>query len=316
MSSTKSIPYLGEKDLACLGITSHEVIGAIERLIKGSAKSTVWSAPKAVILPGDGRYMMAALAAMDGPCLLAVKTLVLNPDNPDRGLEQINGLVTMLDSESGLPLAIMDGNWITAVRTAGLSAVAAKYMAKKDASSIAFIGCGVQARSHLAAFAEIYPIKEVRIFGRGRANIDKLGKMADGLNLSAIICDSAQQAVESADIVITSVTYSAETKPFLDANWMKKGSFAAITDLGVPWIDRYLSAFDRIIIDDLEQEAALPNKLAPVEMVRGDLSALVLGNYCGRKKIDERSAFIFRGHALGDLALAALAYQKSSGKNL
>jgi ornithine cyclodeaminase/alanine dehydrogenase len=81
------------------------------------------------MLPSDGRYMMAALAAMDNPSLLAVKTVVLNPRNSDRGLPQINDLVTMLDSETGLPVAIMDGNWITAVRTAGISAVAAKHMA-------------------------------------------------------------------------------------------------------------------------------------------------------------------------------------------
>jgi ornithine cyclodeaminase/alanine dehydrogenase len=82
------------------------------------------------MLPSDGRYMMAALAAMDNPSLLAVKTVVLNPRNSDRGLPQINDLVTMLDSETGLPVAIMDGNWITAVRTAGISAVAAKHMAQ------------------------------------------------------------------------------------------------------------------------------------------------------------------------------------------
>jgi ornithine cyclodeaminase/alanine dehydrogenase len=126
MNTTDAIPYFSEETLAGLDITTGEVIESIEALIRGRALETVWSAPKAVILPTDGRYMMAALAAMDNPSLLAVKTVVLNPRNSDRGLPQINGLVTMLDSETGLPVAIMDGNWITAVRTAGISAVAAK----------------------------------------------------------------------------------------------------------------------------------------------------------------------------------------------
>jgi len=100
--------------------------------------------------------MMAALAAADDPPYLAVKTVIMNPRNSTRNLPQINGLVTMLDSDTGLPVAILDGNWITAVRTAGLSAVAAKHMARSDSSTVAFIGCGVQAKSHLRAFAEMF----------------------------------------------------------------------------------------------------------------------------------------------------------------
>ena len=86
MSTTNSIPFLSEEALADLGITTGDVVESIEKFILGSAESRVWSAPKAVILPPDGRYMMAALAAADEPSLLAVKTVVLNPRNPDRGL--------------------------------------------------------------------------------------------------------------------------------------------------------------------------------------------------------------------------------------
>ena len=307
----RKIPYLCEETLAGLSITTSELIESIEALIHGTAGSTVWSAPKAVIQPADERYMMAALAAADDPPFLAVKTVVLNPRNPDRGLPQINGLVTMLDSETGLPLAILDGNWITAVRTAGLSAVAAKYMARNTSSVVAFIGCGVQANSHLQAFADMYPLNEVRMFGRGKANIDKLCESADGLNLSSVVCTSAEETVSGADLIVSSVTYSAGLTPFLDANWLKPGSFAAITDLAAPWKKESFPAFDRISIDDLEQEKALPNKLAPLELVTGDLSGLVLGKFKGRIQDDDRTVFIFRGHALGDLALSALAFKKA-----
>ncbi len=310
MKTAETIPYLSEETLAGLGITTGDVIESIEALIRGSAQDTVWSAPKAVILPSDGRYMMAALAAMDNPSLLAVKTVVLNPRNPERGLPQINGLVTMLDSETGLPVAILDGNWITAVRTAGLSAVAAKYMANKGAAVSAFIGCGVQAQSHLRAFSDMFPLQRVNVFGRGQANIDGLCQLADELGLSSEICNSGKDAVEGADLVVTSVTYSAQLVPFLDANWLAPGCFAAITDLAAPWTKESFSAFDQIAIDDLAQEAALPNKLAAPELVTGDLSGLVMGKFNGRNQLNDRTAFIFRGHALGDLALAALAFQR------
>lgn len=205
---------------------------------------------------------------------MVVKTLILNPRNPDKNLPQINGLVTMLDSETGLPVAILDCNWVTAIRTAGLSAVAAKQMARKDSSVVAFIGCGVQAKSHLKAFNDMYPLEKVRVFGRSRANLDSFCDFVRSMSLEPVICTSGEDAMKDADLIVTSVTYSADLVPFLNANSLKPGAFAAITDLAVPWDKTSFSAFDRLVIDDLKQEAALPNKLAAPEDVTGDLSGL------------------------------------------
>jgi ornithine cyclodeaminase/alanine dehydrogenase len=311
MTTKQAIPYLSQETLSSLKISTRDVVDSIEFLISSFEKQTAWSAPKAVILPEDGRYMMAALAATDAPPVLAVKTVVLNPRNPERGLPQINGLVTMLDSDTGLPIAILDGNWITAVRTAGLSAVAAKRMANQESSIVAFIGCGVQAKSHLQAFSDLFPLTQVRMFGRGQTNIDGLCELSKKMSLSSVVCSSGKEALSGADLVVSSVTYSEKLTPFLDAGWLKPGSFAAITDLAAPWDKASFSTIDVIAIDDLDQEAAFPNKLVPPELVKGDLSGLVLGKYTGRKKKSERTAFVFRGHAMGDLALSTLAYQKA-----
>jgi ornithine cyclodeaminase/alanine dehydrogenase len=208
-------------------------------------------------------------------------------------------------------VAILDGNWITAVRTAGLSAVAAGHMARKESSVIALVGSGVQAHSHLTAFAEMFPLEQVRIFGRGQANIDSLSELAESLALTPLRCANGEEAARPADLVVTSVTYSAEMQPLLDAGRLKPGAFAAITDLGAPWIRDSFSAFDQITIDDLDQEATFPNKLVAAQYISGDLSGLVLGNFSGRDRADDRNAFIFRGHGLGDLALSALALRKS-----
>ena len=314
MTNPDTIPYLSRETLESLGLTTLDVIASIEEAIAGCEAGSVWSAPKAVIMPGDGRYMMAALAAADQPPYLAVKTVVLNPRNSDRGLPQINGLVTMLDSDTGLPAAILDGNWITAVRTAGLSAVAARRMAREDSSVAGFVGTGVQARSHLVAFADLFPLRKVRIFGRGQANIDGLCELAESLSLEAEVCSSGEEAIDSADLVVTSVTFSADMEPFLDAGSLRPGAFAAITDLAAPWIKDSFATLDQIVIDDLAQEAALPNKLADPQHVDGDLAGLVLGKVEVRRKAEDRNAFIFRGHALGDLALSALALQRSNAR--
>lgn len=305
-----SIPYLSEADLNGLGLSTGQIVGAIKDVIRGSAEGRVWAAPKAALMPpDDNRYMMAALAAMDGPSLLAVKTVVLNPENPKHGLPQINGLVTMLDSETGLPVAILDGNWVTAVRTAGLSATAASYMARKDADTIGFVGCGVQARSHLQAFGDLFPLRRMKMFGRGQPNMDTLAEMARGKGLEVETCSSGQEVADSVDLLVTTVTHTGGAAPFLDASTMPEGSFAAVVDLAAPWIRPSFGTLNSVIVDDLVQENALPNKLCVPDHITGDLSGLVLGKVQGRTSEAERTAFVFRGHALGDLALSALAWE-------
>ena len=303
--------HLSYQDCEQLGVTTSDVVKSIEDLILARAEDRMWNAPKAVILPPDGRYLMAALAACADPPLLAVKSVVLNPRNPEKGHKIINGVVTLLDAETGLPLATVDGNWVTALRTAGLSAVAAKYLGRADSRVVAFIGCGVQAHSHLDAFAELFPLTEVRALGRGSANRDALCETARAKGLDAIASANPQEALTGADLVVTSVTREVGREPFLDAGWLKPGAFAAVTDIAEPWMPGTMSAFERVIIDDLEQEAATEPMVDPA-LVKGDLTGLVQGKVPGRESEDELNAFVFRGLALGDLALAGLAYQRAT----
>jgi ornithine cyclodeaminase/alanine dehydrogenase-like protein (mu-crystallin family) len=311
MILSENIVYLSHGTLESLVLTTQEVIDSIEHLLRGRRRLQVWNAPKAVITPPDGRYMMATLSAADDPPFLAVKSLILNPRNRERGLPDINSLVTLLDSDTGLPLAILDGNWITAVRTAGLSAVAAKRIVRPDASIAAFIGCGIQARSHLQAFSSLFPLKETRAFGRGSANREAFCQTAEALGLLAVASRNAEEAVRGADLVISTVTLTPELVPFLDAGWLKPGASAIAVDLAASWIKASMPIFNSIIIDDSEQEAQMTTPLVDPELVVGDLMGLVNGDIAGRCSDNEKTAFIFRGLALGDLALAALAYQRA-----
>lgn len=308
---TSSIHYLSHRSLQALQLTTHDIVAGIEHLLLEKNRQQAWNAPKAVITPPDGRYMMATLAAADDPPFLAVKALVLNPDNPKHGLPSINALVTLLDSRSGLPLAVIDGNWVTAVRTAGLSAVAAKRLARPDSSVAAFIGCGVQAHSHLYALAELFPLTQVRAFGRGAESRDAFCRTAETMGLAITATQTAQEAIDNADLIVTSVTLSPQLVPFLDARWLKPGAFVAMTDLAAPWLAETMSVLDRIFVDDLEQEASMPKPLVDPSLVQGDLTGLVSGEAAGRQTNGERTAFVFRGLALGDLAVAGLAYRRA-----
>lgn len=308
MQGPEYFTYLSAQHLESLNLSAEAIIQSIEQLLTTARQSHAWNAPKSVIMP-DQRYLMATLSAADDPPFLAVKALILNPRNHARGLADINALVTLLDSDTGVPLAIIDGNWVTAVRTAGLSAVAAKRLAKPDASVIAFIGCGVQARSHLKLFAQLFPLRELRAFGRGASNRNALCQLGEALGLRSIASESARAGICDADLIISTVTFSTQLVPFLDARWLKPGAFATVTDLAAPWIKQSFSELDYIVIDDREQEAVMETPLINPHWITGDLTELVCDVIKGRSTDEQKTAFIFRGLALGDLALSALAYQ-------
>jgi len=309
MTQQQDFLYLSDDDLAGLGIGVQEVIDAIEAAVRGVAAGVVWTAPKVSFLPGDGRYMMATLAASDTPNLVVVKSVMVAPDNPARGLPAINGAIMLLDSQTGALKGVIGANWVTAVRTAGISAVMAKRLANPEARSIAFVGTGVQAHSHLDAFCELYDLQEVRVFGRGRANIDKLCQSARAKGLAAQNFTNPQDAIGAADIVVSSITLNYDVAPFLDAAWMQPGSFAVITDLAIPWKDDSMAHFDRVFVDDTEQEKAMEKPMVAPELITGDLQSLVAGPEPVAFRAGGRAAFVFRGLAVGDFAIAGLAYQ-------
>lgn len=310
-SSVDTLPYLTGAFLGQLSISTVDMVSEIERQITGQRHGEVWCAPKAAVWPGDERFIMATLGVASEPRIVATKALVVNPRNAERGLPTLNSLIALLDGETGLPIAVVDGNWVTAKRTAGLSAVAAKRLARADSATVAFIGCGVQARGHLEAFSDLFSLREIRAFGRGSRNRDALCRLARSRGIAAIPCDAARAAVDGADIVVTTLTLVPEPVPFLDARWLKAGSFTTMTDLALPWLPETMSSFDRIIIDDLEQEATMSKPMVRSNLVAGDLTGLVCGDVSGRQSDGERTTFAFRGLAVGDLAVAGLAYVRA-----
>ena len=300
--------YLPDIALDALGLSPVEIADAIEAALIEKAEGRLQTTPKSVILPGDGRYMMSTLA-VGGDGYTVLKTVGVYPDNAERGLPATTGAILVLDAETGVLKALLGAAWVTAVRTAALSAVAARKMADPGSQTIAFIGCGVQASSHLAAFRALFPLKTVLAVGRGRANVERFVAEARGFGLNAEASD-AEAAVRRADIVVSSITLNYDVAPFLDANWVRPGAFAAITDLFIPWKDETASAFGAIYVDDLEQERASPKPMLPAEVISGDLTELATSP--GFERLESApSAFVFRGLALGDYAASVLALKRA-----
>jgi ornithine cyclodeaminase len=302
---------LSDNTLANLGISAQQTVDVIEKAILAQSRGEISTAPNSALLPGNGRYVMTTLSTADDPQITVVKSVMVSPGNPARGLNAIEGAIILHDSETGQLLAVMGSGWVTAVRTAGLSAVAAKRLANPGSETVAFIGCGVQARSHLEIFCEIFPLKEVRTYGRGQANIDRLCNLARARGKIAKQCKSAREVIENADLIVSSVTLSFELEPFLDAGWLKDGAFAAITDAGTPWMPHGWAGIDTVIIDDIEQEKASEKKMLESALVTTDLNGLVSANEVACFDKSKRSAFIFRGLAIGDFVVASLAYSEA-----
>jgi ornithine cyclodeaminase/alanine dehydrogenase len=314
MSDQQNILRLSDADLGELKISPQDIAQTIEAALRAKAAGGLLTSPKSALLPGDGRYMMSTLAVGDDGYIV-VKQVSVCPDNPNKGLPAINGAIMVLDANTGLLSAVLDANWVTAVRTAALSAVAARRLADPASKSIAFIGTGVQARSHLEAFKDMFQLERATIFGRGKTNVRLLGDMAEGLGLVAEVADTPEQALTDADIVVTSVTLDYSIEPFLDARWLKPNAFAAITDLCIPWDKESLSAFAAVYVDDIEQERESEKPMLPGEMIGGDLTELVTQPpdiNIGQGP----TAFAFRGIALGDYAASVLAVQRAMSQGI
>jgi ornithine cyclodeaminase/alanine dehydrogenase-like protein (mu-crystallin family) len=300
---------LDDTALRALAIWPEAVVAALRVAVRDIAANRLSVTPKSVLQPGDGRYMMATLATGD---VTVVKAVTVCPDNPDRGLPTITGSIMVMDAQTGECLAVMDAEWITAVRTAGLSALAALEMADPHSKTIGFVGCGVQARSHLEMFAALFPLRRVLCFGRGADNIARLCAMAQDMGLQAEACETPEDLLQQADIVVSSITITYTGAPFLDAGLLKHGAFASVTDAAKPWHRDSLHAFGTVVVDDREQELSMPDPVVSADRMAGDLTDLVSGHVSieGGPR-----AFMFRGIAAGDYALAAKVWDVVSARD-
>ncbi len=315
MTAISQLLYLSRGDMAALAhqgaLDPAHMVTAIQDMCLNREDGRVSNAPKSAIRPDSDRLFMSTLSVSDADGYMAVKSLGMNAANASMGAEIIGSLITLFDARTAMPLAVMDGDWITAQRTAGLSAVAARYFARPSSANIAFIGCGTQAVAHLDIFNALYPLSEIRALGRGAAKRDALCRHAESLGLSAIPSTDAQDALDGADIVISSVPGSAELTPFVDAARLAPGAFASLVDLGRSWRQDTYGAFDRIVIEDLEQEATMPEPMVDLSTVEGDLGDTLGERIPARQSETDRIAFIFRGLAIADLALAVLVYKRA-----
>ncbi len=309
-----TILYLSRQDVEEVNLPMSEIIKALEEMFREKGQGKVEMPPKPGIHTRKDAFIHAMPAYIPGLKSAGVKWIAGYPENQKKGLPYIHGLLILNDPETGIPIAIMDATWITAKRTGAATAVAAKYLARKDSSTIGILACGVQGRSNLEALASIFKITRVKAFDINLEQAAKYKKeMSESLGLDIEIVKHPKDAVHDSDIVVTSGPILKKPKPIIEAEWFSEGSFACPVDFDSYWQGEALSKADKLATDDLTQldYYRQAGYFQSTPKPYADLGEIIVGKKTGRQTEYERTICINLGLALEDMATAILIYHKA-----
>jgi len=316
MALGKQLLYLGEADVVRTGLTMDEIIDAVERAFLEMGHGRVEMPPKPGVHPGQGgdNFIHAMPAFIPALGSAGVKWVSGYPGNQARGLPYISGLLILNDPDTGIPLAVMDCTWITAMRTGAASAVAARYLARSDSSAIGILACGVQGHANLEAISRLFPLKQVRAFDPAVDNARRLADFAKRLGLEAEIVDQPRGAVSGCDIVVTSGPILKAPHATIQAGWLDAGAFAALVDFDSYYSREAIAQADKWATDHLGQYRyyrAVGGYFQQCPEPSAELGEVVTGRKPGRERPDERIFAVNLGLALEDMAVAPLVYKRA-----
>lgn len=305
--------YLSRSDVRSLGLSPRDAREAVLQSFRDHAEGRNRSLPKSSLDLGPGHGFQAMPAASSAEAIATLKWVAMAPVPPGSTAQGINALICVSDYASGAPLAMLDGDEITLIRTAAMSAAAASFLAPATPRTIGFVGCGQQAYAHLDAFLDLYPgMTTALMLSRSRASAERLAEAVVSRGLSAEISSDADQLLVRSDIVVSMVPGAPGLSPFLDASRMPAASFACAVDIGRSWRPEALPAFDFLATDSLAQsKAPYDVNSQPVETVRFHDDLIHIAQRGSALEQPKRAMFCFRGFALADLALAGLALRKA-----
>lgn len=305
--------YLSIADIENLKISPREAREAVLAAARGCLNGRDTSLPASSITIGPGHAFMSMPAASHTAGIATVKWVAVAPVESGDTRAYINGLICVSDYSTGEPVAVLDGNAITLMRTAALSAAAAVFLAPKAPTTIGFVGCGLQAFSHLDAFVDLFPsLRKVQLLSRSATSAEKLAIAASRKGLEPIITKDPEALVTRSEIIVSTVPHSAGLRPFLDARLLPLTSFVAGVDRARSWRPETLTAFDKFVTDTLKQPESLKDASGRlIECVKFDDDLEHLASGSSRAGAAGRTLFTFGGYAIADLALADLAIRKA-----
>ena len=316
---------LNETDVRSL-VSMDELIDATaDALAAFSAGHVVQPLRTVMEVGGPGRFLGVMPAFLPAPGALGAKLVTVFPDNLARGLPGHRAVIVLLDPETGELAAILDGRYITAVRTAAASAVSARHLARPGPATLAILGSGVQARSHLAALGRVREIAEVRVWSPTPASREAFVRdVSPGVAAPVRAVARAEDAVRGAGLVVLA---TASAEPVVCGDWVEPGAHVCAIGACRPnqrEMDGELVARGRVFVDSRAGALAeagdlvIPiaeGRLTP-DHIAGELGDVVAGRATGRTSDDEITIFKSLGIAAEDVAAAALVYRRACERGL
>lgn len=314
--------WLNETDVRAV-LRPVELIDAMEDALSAFSAGQVDQPVRTAMEIGERSFFALMPARYPGESILGAKLVTVVPSNAARGLHTHLAVISLFDPETGELLAVMDGRYITEIRTAAASAVSVRHLARKDAAVLAILGTGVQARSHRDLLPRVQGFREIRVWSPTREHVERFATEAGGLVRPAA---SAAEAVRGADIVVLA---TSSVTPAIDAGWVRAGAHVIAIGACRPSqreLDPVLMARARLIVDS--RAAALVESGDIVQSIRegrfgpehiaGELGEVVAGLKPGRTSEDQVTLFKSLGLAVEDVTAAGLAYRRAieSGRGL
>jgi ornithine cyclodeaminase/alanine dehydrogenase-like protein (mu-crystallin family) len=296
-----------------------ECIELMGNVLADFARGNLWQPLRSVMRPPDQSSLMGLMPAhrSEPQAAYGLKAICVFPENPARGLDAHQGGVLLFDGATGELRALLDGSAVTRVRTAAVSAVATRALAREDAKELAIIGAGVQARSHLEALPHVREFEHVRIWSR---TPERAQAAAAESSLPIDVAESAEAAVRGADVVVTA---TSSREPVVEHDWLAPGAHVNAVGSSIPTtreLDTETMSSAALFCDareSLVNEAGdyLLSGLAP-ERIRAELGEVLVGTAEGRLTADELTVFKSLGLAVEDLAAAEHVYERARAEGV
>ena len=314
MTRMTKLLILNEHEVERL-LTMRECISVMEEALAALARGEVHNPLRQAIRAPGANGLLGLMPAFRGgqTPLYGLKEVCVFPGNPARGLDTHLGAVLLHSGETGELLAVMNASAITAIRTAAVSALATKLLARDDAHTLAIIGAGVQARTHLEAIPLVRNIDDVRIVSRTAAKAELLaGKRAR-------VVASVEEAVRGADIVVTA---TSSREPVLKREWIEDGvhinavgsSIAVARELDsatVAAASLFVDRRESTVNESGDYLFALREGAITEGHIRGEIGDILIGKQAGRSSTVEITLFKSLGLAVEDLFAARFLFEKA-----
>jgi alanine dehydrogenase len=298
-----------------------DLISAMESALARFSSGDVQQPVRTALTVGPQRAWWGLMPAyVNDPPTMGAKLVTVFSQNAERGLPTHLAMIVLFDPDTGALQALMDGRFITEARTAAVSAVSARYLARPDSCTLAIVGTGVQARSHLEAYTEVRQIRSVRVWSPNAASRERfVDEMQPHAGVPLRATSTAEDAVRGADLVVLA---TSSPTPVVDLSWIAAGSH--IVSVGACRPDQRemspdLVARGRLFVDS--RAAALvesgdvvmgiAEKRFGPDHLAGEIGELVLGRVRGRQSNEQITIFKSLGMAVEDVATADLVYRRA-----